>query len=727
LILVFLFAGASFLAILGTGILTTKSELPEILGSLSKGKPTKILDRNGQVVSEIFQKRTSTLQLSDYPDSLITALLNVEDRNFYSHGGIDYVALLRAVFQNIIHLRYKQGASTITQQLARILIDDRTKTLTRKWKELVLALTLEAYLSKDEILEYYMNHVYLGHGAFGFGEAVKFYFNKNPRDLNRTEAILLATLPSAPNRNSPLKNPAQSRIRLDYILETFKKRGVIQDIPKEEITRIFTEFQKRSPNETVYGNRQDLAPYVTEHVRLLLKKFGNGRDIYEEGGYIVETTINKGLQEQVSNLVQLHLQKILKSGQVRKTSVAKNQVRETSEVVAMKSLLQNASLAMQLFSGTFYEESDSGVDLGLQAAIIAIDPKTGEVLCMHGGNEFKSNNQFNRSIQMRRQTGSSIKPILFASAINAGKISTGDRILDAPLIFRGTEGMPNWTPDNLGKTYDGEISLRYALVKSKNTAAVQIAEKLGYNQLDAYFAQFFFPDPEEKKKRFRNDLSLALGSLELSPLEMASAYSAFLNEGKITRPFLVRKIIDPSGNLVYSSGNHDEFDLKVPTERTVIKQDTSEVILSLLKDSGRSSGVYSSGYKGILAGKTGTTNENKDAWFVGLRPGISMAIWVGYDNPRYGMGSGGLGGTAAAPLWGEIMKQADSGKHLPVEPFPSPVFALPGRICFSQKTTCTDCPSEDQEWFTQDNLSSGKCSDRPTGNNENREVLQDIF
>ena len=714
------------LAILGTGILQLKSEMNEILGSLSKGKPTKILDRNGQVVSEIFQKRTSTLKLSDYPENLKIALLNVEDRNFYSHSGIDFYALVRALFQNIIHLRYKQGASTITQQLARILLDDRTKTISRKWKELELALALEAYLTKDEILEYYMNNVYLGHGAFGFGEGIKFYFNENPSELKRSEAILLATLPSAPNRNSPLKNPKGSKIRLEYIIEAFKNRGLVQDIKNEEINHIYTKFSVRSPNETVFGNRQDLAPYVTEHVREVLKKIHGSNEIYDSGGYIVETTIIKGIQEELEKIVHRHLVNVQKRGTVRKTVLRKSNENASPETLAIRKLMNDSYLAMELFSSSELNTTQAEVQSGLQAAVVAINPQTGEILFMHGGDEFKSDNQFNRVNQMRRQTGSSIKPILYASAINEGKISTADKIMDAPLIFRGVQGMPNWMPDNLGKNYDGEISVRYALTKSKNTAAVQVAEKLGFSNLDHYFSQFFFPDSREKNKRFRNDLSLALGTLEISPLEMASAFSAFGNEGRIVRPFLIRKITDPSGKVIYTNQNKDEFDLKVDEERKVLKADTSEVILSLLKDSGRASGVYSSSYKGILAGKTGTTQDYKDSWFVGLRPGIAMAVWAGFDNPRYGMGSSGLGGTVAAPLWGEIMAYGDKGRHLKSESFPKPIYAVSAKVCLPIKSSCTDCPPG-QEWFTQDNVIKDSCSSFAEPNSGNREVLQELF
>jgi len=713
-------------AYLGTGILQTKSELSAMLTDLSKSKPTKIIDRNGQVLSEIFQKRISTLKLSDYPEHMITALLNVEDKNFYSHGGVDLKALTRAAFTNLLHMKYKQGASTITQQLARIMLNDRKKSLARKWKELELALALETYLSKDEILEYYMNHVYLGHGAYGFGEAIKFYFHKNPSEITRTEAFLLASLASAPNRNSPLRNPETSRERLEAIFRSMKERGILTDIPRNEINEIYTGFATRSPNETVFGNRQETSPYITESVRIFLNHFTENINIYEQGGFLIETTIQKDIQKNLESLVSSYLQTIQKNGTVKKTYLRKNTPELPREVLALKSLISDSSLAIELSSGMDFSKIDSSVPDTLQSAIIGLNPNTGEILFLHGGDKFHSRNQYNRAIQMRRQTGSSIKPILYAAAINSGVLTTADRILDAPLIYRGVQGLPNWTPDNHSKSYEGEISLRYALVKSKNTAAVQVAEKLGTSNLDFYFSMFFFPDKIEKSRRFRNDLSLALGSLELSPLEMASAYSAFLNEGKIFRPYLIRRIIHPDGHIIYESGKQDEFQLGVPQERVVVSPDTAEVMLSLLKDSAKSSSVFRSGYRGSVAGKTGTTNDYRDAWFIGLKPGLSLAVWIGFDNPRYGMGPGGMGGRIAAPLWGEIAKLADRELSSPGKDFPKYSHAVPGKICPNLKSNCGDCPPG-MEWFTRDNLKLDSCTFTEYERDSRKEVLQELF
>lgn len=706
------------------GVFQIKKEVPDLLISLSKNIPTKILDRNGNVVSEIFQKRTSTLHLQDYPEDMISILLNIEDQKFFSHGGIDYVAILRALGKNIIGFSYKQGASTITQQLARIIIDDRRKSLTRKIREAQLAFALESVMSKEEILETYMNHVYLGHGAFGFGEGVKFYFHKNPQELSREEMLLLASLPSAPNKYSPLKNPEDSYKRVRAILAMFRNRGIFPNLQKDKFASLYHNFSTRSPNETVFGARQDIAPYVTEHIRTILSSIAGDKNIYENGGYTVETTLDRNIQEIISPLVRSYLAKAVKSGKIQKKLIRK--LPDSSEEKAIKQRFEDVSLINDfLWEADFTENSKES---GIQAAIVGIQPNTGEILFLHGGQEFNSNNQFNRAIQMRRQTGSSIKAVLYASAIDSGVIQSGTKILDAPLYYRGGGGK-EWSPDNLGGTFDGEISLRTALIKSKNTAAVQVAERLGYSGIENYFTKFFFPNAGEKKARFRGDLSLALGTLEISPLEMASAFTAFVNQGTVKRPFLIRKITNSRGMVLYDLKDMDEFKLKLPNERQVIRPDTAEVMISLLKDSGRASGVRNGGYTGEVVGKTGTTNDYKDAWFVGARPEVSLAVWIGYDNPKFGMGGSGLGGALAAPLWGEILSIVDRNHFIARKDFTPPVYSKIHHICpISGKEAGLHCPNPANELYLSDYPPSGVCTDdHKLPNLENRDLMKSLF
>ncbi|MGQ2862268.1 transglycosylase domain-containing protein, partial [Leptospira interrogans] len=574
------------------GVITRESELKEMISLFYNHQPSVIYDRDGKKVSEIFAKKTSNLEWDAYPENLKKIVLLVEDRKFFSHGGINYMSLLRAIFVNITSFRFKQGASTITQQLARILLDDREKSLVRKIKEAQLAFALEYSYEKKQIFLYYLNNVYLGHGAFGFASAAEFYFKKTPSELNTEEMIVLASLASAPNRFSPLKNPDLSRQRVNAIIHSFREDQILKENPKAKLDEIYLSFHMRSPGETVFGNRKDHSPYVTEHVRKFLNSLYPDSNIYETGGFSIYTTVSEPVQAELPKIVKNYVDNVQKNGLVRKTRLTDN--KNSSETAVFRRYIQDLSPALELFIDTdsFGGQNESG----LQVALVAVDPSTGEILLMHGGSEFKADNQLDRTTAMKRQTGSSIKPILYSAAIETGLINASSRILDAPLIYRNQTG--NWMPENIGNQYDGDISVRLALAKSKNTAAVQIAEKLGISKIQDFFQKYFFPDLKVLSSRFRGDLSLALGSLEISPLEMALAYSAFANDGVIKRPYLIQKITDRSGKIVFERKSTDEFGLKVPEERKVVSSQVAEIMIDLLHGSANSAGVRSTGYRG---------------------------------------------------------------------------------------------------------------------------------
>ncbi|MBP9161887.1 MAG: transglycosylase domain-containing protein, partial [Leptospiraceae bacterium] len=656
-----------------------KGEVDGLLVELNRHKPSKILDRNGVLVSEIFQKKTGVLKLSDYPPKLIKIILSVEDQNFYKHGGIDYFALMRATYKNIIHMRYIQGASTITQQLARILIKDRRKSISRKFREALVAIALESKLSKDQILEAYLNQVYLGHGAFGIENGAKYYFNKTPDKLKTMEMILLSSLASAPNRYSPFKNRELSENRVRVIVNTLEGRNIISERFQNKINKFYETLETPS-TQTVFGSRYDKAPFVTEHIREFLKSLDPNINIYDIGGYTVETTLVQEIQEILSDEVAAHLNNLKEKGKIKR--------------VKIKTAPDNT------------EVSDE-----LQAAVIALDPSTGAVLFMHGGGEqFNSKNQFNRAVQMRRQTGSSIKPVLYASAIDSGIFNAATVLLDAPIMFSSPDGKGTWTPDNFGSAYEGEMNLRDALAKSKNTIAVQIGERMGLANLEKYYSAFFFPDPAEKNKRYRNDLSVTLGSLEISPLEMATVFGNFSNDGIIKRPYLISRVLNQEGKEIYKHLDRDEFQLKIPEERRVIASDTAEVMVSLMKGSANASGIRKYGYSGEIAGKTGTTNDNIDAWFVGTKPNLSMAIWIGYDDASYGMGKSGMGAELAAPLWARIGKKIKDLNIVPEEKFNFTKKATRLVVCRESGLLAADaCPDRVSELFTKEGRPSGTC------------------
>lgn len=713
-----------FLIFFWMGVIQREAEVEGLLNVFYIHQPTIIYDRDGKKVSEIFGKKTSNLEWDAYPENLKKMVLLVEDRSFFSHGGIHYSSVLRAFFVNVISFRFKQGASTITQQLARILLNDREKSLGRKLKEAQLAYALESALDKEKILLHYMNNVYLGHGAFGFASAAEFYFGKKPKDLNVSEMIVLASLASAPNRFSPLKNPDLSLGRVEAILRSLENDGALKEDLRPNMRELYQAFNTRSPGETVYGNRKDDSPYVTEHVRKFLQTLYPDTNIYESGGFSVYTTISQPVQAELQRIVKAHVEKLVRSGQVRRNRLT--DPGKDAEANPFRNLVSDLSPALELFIDT--DRFFTGGDSGLQAAIVAVDPQTGDVLLMHGGTEFKSDNQFSRATGMYRQTGSTIKPILYAEAIDSGMSNPATRILDAPLIYRNS--VSNWMPENIGNQYDGDISLRVALAKSKNTAAVQIAEKLGLGEISDAFGRFFFPEEKVLKNRFRRDLSLALGSLELSPLEMASAYSAFANDGNIVRPHLIEKVVDRAGNVVFQRKEQDEFNLKWPQTRKAISPPTAEIMVDLLHGSANHAGVRNTGYKGEVAGKTGTTNENRDAWFVGVRPGISMAVWLGYDSPSFGMGQSALGGTIAAPLWGTVAKlfdSAESGDKDERRKYQYSQRAVTLAICpDSGKLPGPDCPKKTNEIFHPSHLPTEVCP-LTHKSDAKQEILKNVF
>ncbi|TGK26248.1 carboxypeptidase [Leptospira yasudae] len=705
------------------GVITREAELKEMIALFYNHQPSVIYDRDGKKVSEIFAKKTSNLEWDAYPENLKKIVLLVEDRKFFSHSGINYFSVLRAVFVNITSFRFKQGASTITQQLARILLDDREKSLVRKIKEAQLAFALEYSYEKKQILLYYLNNVYLGHGAFGFASAAEFYFKKTPAELTTEEMIVLASLASAPNRFSPLKNPDLSRQRVNAIIRSFQEDEILKDNPKTKLDEIYLSFHMRSPGETVFGNRRDHSPYVTEHVRKFLNSLYPDSNIYETGGFSIYTTIAEPVQAELPKIVKAYVDNVQKNGLVRKTKLTDN--KNSSETAVFRRYVQDLSPALELFIDT---DSFSGAnESGLQVALVAVDPATGEILLMHGGSEFKADNQLDRTTAMKRQTGSSIKPILYSAAIETGLINASSRILDAPLIYRNQTG--NWMPENIGNQYDGDISVRQALAKSKNTAAVQIAEKLGISRIQDFFQKYFFPDSKVLQSRFRGDLSLALGSLEISPLEMAIAYSAFANDGTIKRPYLIQKITDRFGKVIYERKSTDEFGLKVPEERKVLSSQVAEIMIDLLHGSANSAGVRNTGYKGEVAGKTGTTNDNRDNWFVGVKPGLSMAIWLGYDDPSYGLGSSALGGTVAAPLWGTIAKifEAAEDSDDAKRKYPISEHAVTATVCEeSGHLPGPSCKHTRKELFKSGTVPSEVCP-LNHGSDAKREVLRNVF
>ena len=669
-------------------------------------RANQVLDRDGELLTELFSRKTGSLETKRIPNSLKQKLIFVEDQSFYNHGGIHWPSVARAFFINIFSGGFRQGGSTLTQQLARILLADRSRNLLRKLRETALAYHLESKLSKEEILTAYMNHVYLGHGASGMDVAARFYFDKDIEELNFTEELILVSLPSAPERYSPLRNPVLLQTKLNALLVRMQKEKfpapAFESFPAS-FTNVLRNLNK-SPGASIFGARINRAPYVAEYVRLQIRKI-LGKEFEYNSGLRIVTTIDSRLQEAAARETKIHLRKL--SRRLRPVKMKEGRIIQEKDLEGkIADFYARASLGPFLMG----LPADVHGRPRLQAAAVGIDPRTGEVLFMQGGARFKSGNQLNRAVDMRRQTGSSIKPVVYSAAIESGTLTPASPLDDRPIYARRKirrPGRPDyWLPGNYSGVYEGRVSVRRALTLSKNVPAILTARKVGLPRLSEQFRKMFFTDQKEFEKRFRYDETIAIGSLEMSPLEMAVAFGAFADNGTVRRPYLIKTIADSDGKVLYNGTGKDEFDFKTPAERKVFSGDVAHVMYTMLRESGRRGGILRGGLRAnSYMGKTGTTNNFRDAWFVGAVPGVSAAVWVGYDDPSYSMYRG-TGTSAAGPLWGRILRRyrgKERGFHF------SPM-AVQVQVCEdSGLLPLPSCPFRIKEYFVRKHVPGDTC------------------
>lgn len=650
-------------------ILISDAEVKNLITHMQSHVPNVIYDRNGKKISELARNRTGNLAFEQIPGHFKELLLAAEDKNFYHHSGTDFIAFSRAFLINLVSMRYSQGASTITQQLVRAGTGDRKKSVFRKFREISLALALERMLDKEKILTLYINQIYLGHGAYGFDSAARFYFKKALPKLNSAEMLALVSLPPAPEKYSPLKNPAALEKKMNYLFNRFyppEKRNAY-----EAEKKLFLYDTSRSASESVFGTRSDNSPFTTEYVRRKLHELLGERYTFD-AGLKIETTIDQQLQVQAEKQTAKFIREIrplykpvhMKEGQLMTVD---------KSVTALKKAYADAAALMTAFGAlplTVQQEV-------LQSASAGIDPATGEILFMTGGAEFNAVNQLHRAYQMRRQTGSAIKPIIYSAAIESGTLHAMSEVEDSPLFRAGNSGKKKyWLPENITGVYEGKISLRHALAHSKNVPAIRTASQVGMNRIADQFRKFFFHTADSFKSRFRRDETIAIGSLEMSPLEMASAFAAFANNGVMHRPRLIRRITDSAGQIIYDSTRNDEFATGMPAQKRVLDAETTQIMVSLMRDSARRGGT---GLSGIF-GKTGTSNDYKDAWFVGGSRNLIAAVWTGFDNGELSMRSA-TGASVSGPLFAKITAGYHGGK-LPFSPAAKQikVCALTGKL-----------------------------------------------
>lgn len=572
-------------------------DLPQI-NSLKQFKPssvTTVFSSDKQILTRFYIEKRFPVSIEKIPKNLINALVTIEDNKFFTHSGINLKAIARAIIHDLKAGKFKQGASTLTQQLAKTLFLTPEKSIVRKIKEAILTLQIERRYTKNEILELYLNLIYLGSGAYGVEAACQTYFEKSVSDITLCEAALIAGLPKAPSVYSPINNPDLAKKRRNLVLKQMLAAKIIT-LPEYNFSKtqeIILVSQKTKKSD---------AGYFIEHIKTILKKQFDLQKVYSKGLNIY-TTLNLDLQMAANKSVSKHM----------------------------------ASLETRMKKQGLNPEKT-------ECALIAIDIKTGGILSMVGGKDFKKS-VFNRAVQAKRQPGSAFKPFVYATAITLG-FSQNDKLLDAPLSYRLND-TKTWQVNNFSKTYLGEITFRKALALSKNTPVVRLMEMIGISKV------IEFTKNAGVSSQLHHNLSLALGTSEVSLIELTASYIPFANMGIKVPPFSIIKITDSDSRIIFQT--------------TVMKQSVmSRQNAAIMADMLKSVILEGTGKKACIiqkdiAGKTGTTDNYKDALFIGFSPDIAVGVWVGNDDPTP-LGRYETGARAALPIWIDYMKYFLSNK-----------------------------------------------------------------
>ena len=663
---------------------------------------SKVYSGNGDLVSDFSTEKRIFVPYSSIPQNVINAFLSAEDKNFFSHPGVDAKGVLRAILKNISNiLRSKrlEGASTITQQVAKNFLLSNEVSLNRKIKEAILAFRIERALSKERILELYLNQIYLGSGAYGVAAASLEYFDKSIKELNYEEASLLAALPKAPSKYNPYRNKDLAKFRRDLVLKNLLENNFIsneqyQTLIKKEILlkkkqRVFLEdaqyyiedVRKKIIEELSYEKvynqgfnintpiNLDLQKIATESLReglIAYDKRKGWHGVLENKEYSLHW--NKGLKkynlekslnwelaivkkiEKFSILIETQnkLEGIIEYKDITWTKKEFDEILKVGDIIYVKKIKDNFFSLKQIPK--------------INGGIVVMDPFTGRVLALSGGFSFKFS-EFNRASQALRQPGSAFKPFVYALALE-NNYTPSSLVLDAPLVLEQGSDLKKWKPENYGKKFYGLSTLRTGLEKSRNLMTVRIAQDLGIDKVVNFSKKLgIYENPEEL-------LSISLGSTETTLLKLTSAYSAFVNGGKLVDPIIIDRVQDSEGLTIVNNDKRSCFDCenisftskKYPKindkYEQVFSSQTAYQITSILEGVvQRGTGKKLKKLKLNLAGKTGTTNDNTDTWFVGFTSNLVIGVYVGMDNPKP-LGKFETGSKTALPIFKSFIKKA---------------------------------------------------------------------
>lgn len=623
-------------------------ELPDL--SLLQNEPaqsTRLYDVNGQMISQFWLEQRTLIPLTKVPQNLQNAVLATEDVRFYKHWGIDFLGIFRAFLMNVKAGHVVEGGSTITQQLARNLFLTKEQTLGRKVREALLSLQIERNFTKKQILEMYLNQIYFGQGAYGVESAARTYFGKHAQDLTLAECAVLAGMPKAPSSYDPYKNPLGALQRRNKVLNNMAEEGFIS---LQEATEA-----KNQPLE-LHKIEVQTAPYFVEYVRQQLEAKYGTHTVYK-GGLSVYTTLDLKMQEEAQHALTKGLQD------------AENVARRTRP---------------------------GGVPINqpIQGALLVLDPKTGAIRAMIGGRDYRES-VFNRAVQAQRQPGSSFKPIIYAAAIENG-YTFADVFLDSPAVYADPATGKEWRPANFSGKFRGPTTLHTALMYSINMVTIKLLEKLGIQPVVGLARRMGISTP------IKPNLSLGLGTSEATLTEMCAAFNVFANQGIRVEPFAILSVKDASGRVLENNS---------PVAQEVLDPQTAYLVTHTLKDvidQGTARIVRRMGFNRPAAGKTGTSNNNIDAWFIGFTPDLLCGVWVGYD-ARESLGPRQTGGTTAAPIWADFMKAATAGT--PAKDFTEPQGLEAKKICMDSGFLATGrCPRIRVELFKRDTAPTKTCS-----------------
>jgi penicillin-binding protein 1A len=640
---------------------------------------TRILDRNGVVIKELYTQRRLYVPLSEMSPFMAKAVLAIEDHKFYRHWGIRPDALAAVLIKDVVLLHFHpRGASTITQQLARTLYFSRERTIARKLREQLTAIEIERHYSKDEILEMYLTQSYFGHGAYGVEAAARTFFSCSASELTLPQAALIAGLPRSPSGYDPLRYPERALERRNIVLRRMWELKYISKEQYEEARNSDLGLVVREIEEEGEG----IAPYFTENVRQILvhRVEALGMDPYHDG-LTVETTLDSRLQACAEKAVNEWMPVLQE--QVNKT------YRRSEVYTLLRRLYPKATSAQLrgLARDKALVDSLLSAELEVQVAFVAIDPATGGILAMIGGRDFERT-KFNRATQAVRQPGSAFKPILYTTLLEKGlPIST--HVPNEEVVVK----LPNgdiWAPKNFDDSSGGDVTLREALARSLNLASIRLIRDYTTPQDVAAMGHRLgistHIDPVD---------ALALGTSGVIPLELVSAYGVFQAHGVRAQPMYITRVLDEFGQVAA------EY---VPQRSVVMSEQTAFLITSLLESvtqEGTGVGLRSTfHFYQTAAGKTGTTDNFTDAWFVGFTPHLAAGVWVGFDNPAKTLGPGQEGAHAALPIWARFIALAYDTMKYEDRPFTMPDGIVTAQVCAeSGKLAREGCPHTYTEYF----------------------------